>query len=76
MVNNNASKGTLVIVGDSYTHCMERFFAESYRDVYKLDPRHAKFSLTKFLASHHVDDILFLAAPTIAMSKPFLDFLK
>lgn len=75
IVNARAASRVLLIVGDSFARCMERFFAESYRDVYRLDPRHTTINLSEFLASHHVDDALFLVSPGQAVSAEFLDFL-
>ena len=37
--NERAPKGTLVILGDSFTNCIERFFSGTYKKVYVLDPR-------------------------------------
>ena len=75
LVNPRLENGTLLIVGDSFGRCMERFFAESYREVYALDPRHTTVVLPEFLAAHHVDDVLFLVSPWEAVSRNFVDFL-
>lgn len=60
--NKTAHSGTLLFVGDSFGNCMERFFAENYRDVYKMDPRFPDFmqTLNDFLSTHAVDDVLFM----------------
>ena len=52
---------SLLIIGDSYTNCMERFFAESYRYVYVIDPRHyEEGTIQEFLAGHDIDDAAFV----------------
>lgn len=71
-ITNQGKDSTLLIVGDSFALCMEHFFAESYREVYRLDPRHDVVTLAEFLDSHHVDDALFLLTPGVVASEPFL----
>lgn len=76
IVNKNIAKGSLLIIGDSYTHSMERFFAENYRDVYKIEPRRTKDTLGNFLRHHAVDDVLILLSLDEAMHKKILAFLR
>lgn len=55
------SEGSLLIVADSYSNCMERYLATHYRTTYVLDPRHAEESVDAFLADHpDVKDVLVL----------------
>ena len=35
-----ARDASLLIIGDSFTNCIERLFAEEYREVYVVDPRY------------------------------------
>lgn len=52
---------TLLIIGDSYTNCVERFFAESYQYVYVLDPRYYDGeALQEFIDGNGIDDVLFM----------------
>lgn len=46
------SDGGLLIVGNSYTNCMERFFAANYAHVYKIDERYTSLLADDFLAGH------------------------
>lgn len=51
--NQNArTEDSLLIVADSYTNCMERFFAGSYAHVYKIDARHTSLLADDFLRHH------------------------
>lgn len=43
---------SLLIVGNSYTNCMERFFAANYAHVYKIDARHTSLLADEFLRQH------------------------
>ncbi len=61
--NDKAPEKTLLIVGDSYSSNMERFFAESYSRVYVLDLRHYDGTLDDFLKDNEVDDCVFICAP-------------
>ena len=61
IVNNDLDNGeALLIIADSYSNSLERFFAESYQYVYVLDPRHTSIEITEFLTSHDVDAAIFL----------------
>lgn len=56
---------SLLLVGDSYTNCMERFLASSFATTYVLDPRHDERTIDEFLAEHpDVDNVLFLMRST------------
>lgn len=62
ITNQSATSGkNLLLVGDSFTNCVERLFAASYDTVYVLDPRYAEDSAEEFVAQHpDIDDVLFL----------------
>ena len=52
---------SLLIIGDSFTDCMDRFFAENYQYVYVIDPRHYdNGTIREFLGEHDVDDAVFI----------------
>lgn len=52
---------TLLIIGDSYTDCFERFFAENYRCVYVIDPRHVDdLDIQEFIDENGIDDVAFI----------------
>lgn len=66
-----ASSKHLAIIGDSYTSCIERLFAEHYGVVYVIDPRHIDGSLDEILCKYPVDDILFMMAGYTLASEEF-----
>ncbi len=51
---------TLVIVKDSYMHCMLPFFTLCYSEIHMLDPRYIKTNLTEYIIALDPDEILIL----------------
>lgn len=51
---------TLVIVKDSYMHCMLPFFTLYYSEIHMLDPRYIKTNLTEYITDLNPDEILIL----------------
>ncbi len=49
---------TLLIIGDSFTNCMERFFAEGYSRVVVVDPRHFEGSLSALVDEEKPRDLV------------------
>lgn len=75
---DNQSKRNLLIIGDSYVNSIETLLASHYSHTYSVDIRNYPdefFSLSDFLISHDVDDILFLggAWETINQSRWTID---
>ena len=71
------ASGELLIVGDSYSNCMERFLASHYKKTYILDPRHTSKSLDTILASHKdIKDVVFVMRSTNLLSQDTRDFLE
>ena len=52
---------SLLIIGDSFTDCFERFFAENYQYVYVIDPRNVEdLDIQEFIDEHDIDDAAFI----------------
>lgn len=73
--NDAVGSGALLIVGDSYTNSMDRFFAENYRTVYVLDPRHYKGTVRDFVSTHDIDDCVFILSANNFANQRFIDSL-
>jgi len=58
--NSDAPDGRLLIIGDSYTNCIDRVFAQAYRNVRVIDPRHYEGDLGECIESFCPDDIVVL----------------
>ncbi|MDO4533587.1 MAG: DHHW family protein [Coriobacteriia bacterium] len=57
---NEQGDGGLLIIGDSFTNCMERFFAPNYRYICILDPRRYNGDIDEFIADKDIDDVAFI----------------
>lgn len=58
--NPTAEGGSLLLIRDSYAHCMGTFLAANYKKIYLVDLRYYRKSLSEFVASNPVDQILYL----------------
>lgn len=74
--NESMSEGKLLIVDDSFGHCMERFFAESYRDVYVIDRRSYQGTVRKLVEDNGIDDVLFLVCESTFTDDASLEMLE
>lgn len=66
---------SLAIIGDSFTNNIERLFAESYRHVYVIDPRHCTSDLQSYMDKHQIDDGVFIMGSNTVTSTELLDKL-
>ncbi len=48
------------MIRDSYAHCFSTFLAANYENVYLVDLRYYRQSLSQFVAEHPVDKVLYL----------------
>lgn len=58
--NPAAEGGSLLVIRDSYAHCMGTFLASNYKTIYLVDLRYYRDSLSSFIAEHPVDRLLYL----------------
>lgn len=60
--SEDAGDKSLLIVGDSYTNCIERLYVSHYKKVYVYDPRLAKEALSEFVeqCDDDIDDIMYM----------------
>lgn len=72
-LNNGVS---LLIVGDSFSNNMERFFTAHYENVYVYDARHADNSLDYYLDWYDVDDLVFILSSTNYPSESMVEALS
>lgn len=55
-----AGSGSVLVIRDSYAHCFSTFLAANYENVYLVDLRYYRSSLSQFVAEHPVDKVLYL----------------
>lgn len=72
--NDSIETGELLIVGDSFTNCMERFFATNYHKVHVLDLRHYPGTLEDYLFANgdSIDDAVFIISAAAITSNEIL----
>lgn len=58
--NPDAQGGTLLLIRDSYAHCLATFLAGEYQTIYLVDLRYYREDLSAFLEEHPVDRLLYL----------------
>ncbi len=58
--NENADGGKLLIVKDSYAHCMTGFLAGHYSDIYMIDLRYYKLALSPLVEKEGIDTVLYI----------------
>lgn len=58
--NPEATGGNLLIIRDSYAHCLSTFLAADYQNIYLIDMRYYRQSVSQFVVEHPVDRVLYL----------------
>lgn len=60
ITNDNVKSGKLLVVKDSFAHCIAPFLAENYHTVTLVDPRYYKNSVSKLIKEGKYDEVLVL----------------
>ena len=60
ITNPGAPLGKLLLIKDSFGHCLAPFLAEQYQEIYMIDLRYYKNSLTELAEQEGTDQVLFL----------------
>lgn len=58
--NPDAQGGSLLVIRDSYAHCLSTFLAADYQNIYLVDLRYYRQLVSEFVAEHPVDRVLYL----------------
>ena len=58
--NENADGGKLLIVKDSYAHCLTGFLSAHYSDIYMLDLRYYRLELSPLVEKFGIDSVLYV----------------
>lgn len=60
-IKNTASKGgRLLVIKDSFAHCLVPFLTENYSEIIMVDLRYYKRSIIDFMAENEIDEVLFM----------------
>ena len=60
ITNTKAEKGTVILVKDSFSHCLAPFLAENYSKVILVDMRYYKLSVSDLVKSENADRVIVL----------------
>ncbi len=60
-IENTEKKGkNLLIIKDSYAHCVANFLACEYQNIYMIDLRYYRFPVSEFISENEIDELLFI----------------
>lgn len=60
-IKNTASKGgRLLVVKDSFAHCLVPFLAENYSEIVMVDLRYYRRALSDLITENEIDEVLFM----------------
>ena len=65
-----------LVIKESYGNAFVPFLIPHYKNVYVIDPRHYKGTLSDFTANNQVDDIIFLANISTTRNSIYIDAMK
>lgn len=60
ITNSNAKGGTLLMVKDSFGHCLAPFLAENYSKIVMVDMRYYKMSVSDLIKAENPEQVLFM----------------
>ncbi len=58
--NPSAKEGSLLVIRDSYAHCLASFLAEDYKDIILVDLRYYRNSVSELIKKYNVTEIAFI----------------
>ena len=70
-----SDKAVLILVGDSFTNPLERFFALNYDVVVVADPRYSSLALDEIIRRYHGDALLFMVCSNTLSNSRFTTFV-
>lgn len=65
-----------LVIKESYGNAFVPFLIPHYKNIYVIDPRHYKGTLSDFTANNKVDDIIFLANISTTRNNIYIDAMK
>lgn len=65
-----------LVIKESYGNAFVPFLIPHYKNVYVIDPRHYKGTLSDFTTNNQVDDIIFLANISTTRNSIYIDAMK
>ena len=65
-----------LVIKESYGNAFVPFLIPHYKNIYVIDPRHYKGTLSDFTRNNQVDDIIFLANISTTRNEIYIDAMK
>ncbi len=65
-----------LVIKESYGNAFVPFLIPHYKNIYVIDPRHYKGTLSDFTTNNQVDDIIFLANISTTRNEIYIDAMK
>lgn len=65
-----------LVIKESYGNAFVPFLIPHYKNVYVIDPRHYNGTLSEFVSSHQIDDIVFVANISTTRNSIYIEKLK
>ena len=69
-------ESSCLVIKESYGNAFVPFLIPHYKNIYVIDPRHYKGTLSDFTANNKVDDIIFLANISTTRNEIYIDAMK
>ena len=60
IINNKKSDKNLLIIKDSYAHCLSSFLCYEYKNIYMIDLRYFRNSVSSFIDENNIDEVMFV----------------
>ncbi len=76
VTNTNAPEGKLIVVKDSYGHCIVPFLSQNYREIVMVDLRYYKKPVSQLAEEEAADAVLILYSIDNMATDPNLSFLE
>lgn len=75
--NNDLAAGeSCLVIKESYGNALVPFLVSHYKTVHVIDPRHYKGTLSEFLSTTPVDDIIFIANISTTRNSIYIDAME
>ena len=69
-------ESSCLVIKESYGNAFVPFLIPHYKNIYVIDPRHYKGTLSDFATNNQVDDIIFLANISTTRNEIYIDAMK
>lgn len=76
ITNNNAPKKKLLMINDSYSHCIAPFLSDNYSEIIMVDLRYYKMPVSDIIKKEEITDVLMLYGIDNLVTDDNINFLS